>query len=61
MKKPLPKLVLHRETLRMLTNLDLTRAVGGLDSVDNQYLDVYQTGAKQCEALAVVIATANCR
>jgi hypothetical protein len=61
MKKPPRKLVLHSETLRMLTNLDLTRAVGGIASGDKQRLDAYQTGAKQCEAPAIVIATANCR
>ena len=29
MRKTPPKLALHKETLRALSNLDLTRAVGG--------------------------------
>jgi hypothetical protein len=32
MRKPLPKLAIHRETLRALNELQLTRAVGGVDS-----------------------------
>ena len=54
MKKPPRKLVLHSETLRTLTNMDLVRAVGGLDSGDNQCLNAYETGAKQCPGAAVI-------
>lgn len=32
MKKPAPRLVVRRETLRVLTTLDLVRAAGGFDT-----------------------------
>jgi hypothetical protein len=56
MKKTPRKLALHSETLRMLTNIDLVRAVGGIDSAENQYLEA-QTGAKQCPGAAVAYET----
>jgi hypothetical protein len=41
MKKVSRKFVLHRETVQILTNLDLARAAGGFD-----------TGRSECPALA---------
>lgn len=34
MKKPTRKVVLRRETIRVLTNVDLAHSVGGADSGD---------------------------
>jgi hypothetical protein len=52
MKKPLPKLVLRKETLRALASIDLGRVVGGQDT---DPVDVAgQTGAKQCPAPAAI-------
>jgi len=50
MKKTPRKLVLSSETLRTLANMDLARAIGGLDSGIIQCLADAQTGAKQCQA-----------
>jgi hypothetical protein len=62
MKKTPRRLVLRSETLRMLANMDLVRAVGGFDSGaatrPNQAVD---TGDKACEAPAGPIATGACR
>jgi len=54
MKKPPRRLALRSETLRTLTNMDLVRAVGGIDSSDNQRLDAHQTGDKQCPSPTVI-------
>jgi WD40 repeat protein len=61
MKKTHGKLVLRREIVRVLANLDLARAIGGLDSGDVQCRAVADTGAKACDTFALVIATAACR
>jgi hypothetical protein len=61
MRKTARKLVLRSEALRTLTNMDLVRVIGGIDSGDNQYLQAWQTGDKQCDAPAFAIAIANCR
>lgn len=44
MKKTPRKLVLRGQTLRVLTNIDLSRAVGGLDSGDAQRPAVADSG-----------------
>jgi hypothetical protein len=61
MKKIPEKLVLRRETLRTLVNMDLARAVGGSDCNDVQRLAVIDSGDKACSTDAVIIATAACR
>ncbi len=61
MKKTPGKLVLRRETVRALANLDLARAIGGLDSGNVQCRAVADTGDKICDTWALVVATAGCR
>jgi len=62
MKKIPQKLVLRSETLRVLTNMDLERVVGGIDSGAKQCLAVPDTGDKACTSTAAVVsATAACR
>ena len=61
MKKIPGKLVLCRETVRALANMDLARAVGGLDSGNVQCNAVADTGLKACDTDARVVATATCR
>jgi len=58
MKKTPQKLVLRRETLRMLANVDLSRAVGG-DSGDVQcsHQAVVDSGDKACPTGGAVAAT----
>jgi len=48
MKKTPRKLVLRSQTLRMLANIDLARAAGGLDSDSAQCLAVADTGRVAC-------------
>jgi hypothetical protein len=60
MKKTLRKLVLRSETLRTLANMDLARAVGGVDSGAEQCPVAFDSGPRNCESPAVVIATAAC-
>jgi hypothetical protein len=47
-KKTPRKLVLHSQTLRALADLDLARAVGGLDSNNAPCLAVADTGRIAC-------------
>jgi len=61
MKKTPGKLVLRRETVRALANLDLSRAIGGLDSGNVQCRAVADTGDRACDTFALVIVTAACR
>jgi hypothetical protein len=62
MKKTPRRLVLRRETLRTLANMDLARAVGGVDSgvatCPNGAL--VDTGDKACSTGAAVVATTAC-
>jgi hypothetical protein len=60
MKKTPRILVLRRETLRTLANMDLARAVGGADSGAQPCAVAFDTGAVACEGRAVIIATAIC-
>jgi len=53
MKKASRKLVLRSETLRTLANMELARAVGGVEAV------AVDSGRIQCPALQAV-ATAAC-
>jgi hypothetical protein len=46
-KKSTAKLVVRRETLRAMSNMDLARAVGGGDVV------LFDSGDKNCPALAI--------
>lgn len=48
MKKTPKKLVLNGQTLRMLANIDLSRAVGGQNSVDAQCAALDDTNPKAC-------------
>jgi len=64
MKKTPRRLVLRSETLRTLANLDLARAVGGVDSgaATCPHQAIVDSGDKACtEGAVVVIATAACR
>jgi hypothetical protein len=64
MKKTPQKLVLRSETLRTLrtlANMDLVRAVGGVDSGAEPCPAVFDSGRVACETAVVVIATAACR
>jgi hypothetical protein len=54
MKKPTRKLVVRRETLRVLAAMDLTHAVGG-DGGDGAV--IAETGKAMCTAIAVLPAT----
>jgi hypothetical protein len=58
MKKTPTKLVLRSQTVRVLTNLDLTHAVGGLDSGNPQCPKIFDTGDAVCDTDAR-ITTAN--
>jgi hypothetical protein len=61
MKKTPGKLVLRRETVRTLANLDLACAIGGLDSGNVLCRAVAESGRKTCDTDGLVIATATCR
>jgi len=61
MKKTPQKLVLRSEMLRTLANMDLARAVGGVDSGAAPCVAVFDTGRVNCVTDAVAIATAACR
>jgi len=60
MKKPSRKLVLRRETLRTLANMDLTRAVGGIGSGAEPCPALIDTGDKACPTGVAVVATMAC-
>ena len=61
MKKTPGKLILRRETVRALANMDLARAIGGLDSGNVQCRAIAETGDKACDTDVLVIATVTCR
>lgn len=61
MKKTTRKLVLCSQTLRVLANVDLARAVGGLDSGNVQCAAVADTGDAACPTWQPAVATAACR
>lgn len=47
MRKSLSKLVLRKETVKALVNMDLARVIGGADQI------AADTGAKECNAAAL--------
>jgi hypothetical protein len=47
-KKAPRKLVLRSQTLRVLANIDLSRAIGGADSVNAQCPAIADTGRVAC-------------
>jgi hypothetical protein len=60
MKRTSRKLVLRSQTLRVLADIDLTRAVGGLDSNNAQCLAAADSGAAVCPTWpTAAVATAN--
>jgi hypothetical protein len=59
MKKTPQKLVLRTETLRALANIDLARAVGGLNSGAVQ-CPLVDSGKINCDTDVVVTATTAC-
>lgn len=61
MKKTSRKLVLRGQTLRVLADIDLTRAVGGLDSANGQCPAVADSGGAACTTTIAAAATAACR
>jgi len=62
MMKTTRKLVLRRQTVRVLAPIDLARVVGGADSVDVQCAALADSGAKACSTgtTLAAIATAAC-
>jgi hypothetical protein len=61
MKKTSRKLVLRGQILRALDNIDLARAVGGLDSGNAQCQVAADSGAAACPTgHAAAVATAAC-
>lgn len=61
MKKTSRKLVLRSQTLRVLADIDLTRAVGGLDSANGQCAAAADSGAAACTTTIAAAATVACR
>ena len=61
MKKTPRKLVLRRETLRALANMDLAHVVGGFDPGANQGPPAIDSGRVACTTFAAEIATTVCR
>jgi hypothetical protein len=62
MKKTSRKLVLRSQTLRVLDNIDLAHAVGGLDSGDVRCPVVADSSPAVCPTgHAAAVATATCR
>jgi hypothetical protein len=59
MKKTPTKLVLRSQIVRVLTNLDLTHAVGGLDSGDARCPKIFDTGDVACDTGARIVTTAT--
>jgi len=57
MKKTPQKLVLRRETLRTLANMDLSRVVGGLDSGAEPCPALLDTGLKACSTTVPAVGT----
>jgi hypothetical protein len=53
MKKISRKLVLRSETIRMLANMDLARAVGGFNSNATQCTAFFDSDPKACQTDAV--------
>jgi hypothetical protein len=51
--------VLRSQTLRMLADIDLTRAVGGLDSNNAQCLAAADSGAAACTTTIAAVPTAD--
>lgn len=60
MKKTSRKLVLRSQTLRVLADIDLTRAAGGLDSANGQCPAAADSGAAACTTTIAAVATAAC-
>ena len=56
MKQTPRKLVLRGQTLRVLADLDLARAVGGLDAANAPSPAVPDTGRVACPTCAAVVA-----
>lgn len=61
MKKPFRKLVLRGQTLRVLADIDLARAIGGGDSGNAPCAAAADSGAEACTTTAAAVATAACR
>ena len=57
MKKTPRKLVLRSQTVRVLANIDLARAVGGLDAANVPSPAVVDSGRVDCPTWAAVVAT----
>lgn len=60
MKKTPRKLVLRNQTLRVLADLDLSRAAGGDGSGDAPCTAIAGTGAAACPTTVAVVATTAC-
>ena len=60
MKKTRPKLALRSETLRTLTDMELTRAAGGVNSDRVQCPVALDTGLVACATGTIVVATGTC-
>jgi len=60
MKKTPRKLVLRTQTLRVLVDMDLTRAVGGLASGNALCPAVADTGRVDCPTTVAALPSAAC-
>ena len=60
MKKTPRKLLLRSQTLRVLANTDLSRAMGGVDSVGAMCPAVVDSGDVACPTTVAAVATAAC-
>jgi len=61
MKKTPRKLVLRSQTVRVLANIDLTHAVGGLTSNNTRCTKIFDTGDRACDTDGFIVATVTCR
>jgi len=60
MMKITRKLVLRGQTLRVLSHVDLARAVGGAASADVPCTALADSGAKACSTETAAVATMTC-
>ena len=60
MKKTPRKLLLRSQTLRVLANTDLSRAMGGVDSAGARCSAVVDSGDVACPTTVAAVATGAC-
>ena len=60
MMKTTRKLVLRRQTLRVLNHVDLARAIGGAASAEVPCMALADSGAKACTTQTPAVVTLTC-